>query len=233
MEDVKSELKQENYEKKQIGHSASKKVGRRKKISMPFEMMSKEERRKYMAPSEVTTYRMEPMTLGELRQVPYDRQVDLLKWYGEKYGWTNTALAEVLSVSRPTATKVLAEFNLKGVYSSRLTVCTSEQRKEQKDRLNDLLCQRRSQAASKSPQSAPKEENPTTPEENKKPSQANLAATRDLFMVALKSKKVTGASLAGYLRGIAESLDTDRDYQVSLSVQFSDGDQRISDVEET
>lgn len=46
MEDVKSELKQENYEKKQIGHSASKKVGRRKKMSMPFEMMSKEERRK-------------------------------------------------------------------------------------------------------------------------------------------------------------------------------------------
>jgi len=225
MDDIKKELQNEIREKKQIGNNAFKRVGKHKKVSMPYEMMSKEERKKYMAPSEVTTYRMGPMTLKEFRDLPADRQNELLKWYGEKYGWTCAAVADALSISSPTAKKLLEEYQLLNMFGARLRRSGEAERRAQNENRRAL----------KTPSKSDKQEtNTLTPEENKTTSQEAPEAPTDMYIACLKCQGAQGHVIANYLRGIADSLEPDRKYKVDMSVQLlPGGEQCVSDVEET
>ena len=68
MDDITYGLLQEQREKKAIAHSAAKRVGKTKKCTFVYENMPKEERKKYMANGEVTTFKLRPMTLKEYNE---------------------------------------------------------------------------------------------------------------------------------------------------------------------
>lgn len=139
MEEIKYELNKENQEKKVIARSAAKRVGRTKKCTLPYEMMSKAERRKYMQASEVTVFKLRPMTLKEYNEVSGDKKRDLLMWYGEQYGWNPAGVAAGLNTDYNTGKKKLAEYLLLPTFKARAKTLSGEEKKEQIERRKKLL----------------------------------------------------------------------------------------------
>ena len=128
MDDAQYVLMKDTQEKKQAAHSASKRVGRTRKVTFPYEMMRGKERKKYMESSEVVTFKLEPMSLKEFRAVPADKKIELLKWYGEKYGWNASGIAAGLNSTYNTGLRILEEYMLTAMFKARMKECSKEQK---------------------------------------------------------------------------------------------------------
>lgn len=211
MNDVAKELALENREKKRTAASASKRVGVSKKCTLPYEMMDRKARREYMKPSEVTTFVLRPMPLVEFRRQDGDKQLELLKWYGEKYGWSIPAVAEALDCSYNAAYELVKRFMLDGMFKARARAMSEEQKKKCK-------ANRAVMKADKTLQSGgigegresipPQNENATRTAEKPKAGQFTV----------LMEDTCTGAILARCLEGLSHSLDPDARYGIRLSL---------------
>lgn len=212
MDDAKYVFIQDSREKKITAASASKRVGKTKKCTMPYENMTREERKKYMAPSEVVTFKLRPMSIREFRDTPGDKQVELLKWYGEKYGWSAAGVAAALDVTYATGVKLLEEFMLAPMFKARMREATKEQKRQFMDNRKELEKQRLGVA-----QEPSVPEDIHTPPEEPKCSQKLSAMSTGGYAIQLNLTK-GGDTLGVQLRGIAASLDRSREYTVSLLI---------------
>lgn len=238
--EIEREFYDDSRDKKRIAASASKRVGKRKKVSMPYELMSKEERKKYMAPSEVTTFKLRPMKLDEFKKQPADQQIELLKWYGERYGWNPAAIADVLETSYNTGKRFLHEYMLTGMFKRNMKESSKEQRQVYMANRKDLLDARAKVAAEiereakieqeeeieqETAQDAPLEElvpeEISIPETEEMPAQEAAEAVKPTYEIILTGGR-HGRDLRRILEGIAHSLDEEMAYRVSLSIsEFS------------
>lgn len=204
MEEIKYELSKENHEKKVVARNAHKRAGRSRKCTLPYEMMSKEERKKYMQASEVTVFKLRPMTLKEYNEVAGDKKRDLLMWYGEQYGWNPAGVAAGLNADYSTGRKKLEEYMLLPTFKARDKALSKEAKKEQLERRKALL---------ETLQQASNSDHKETPEIQKKATQSLTGLTTHAFYTK------NGKAIAFQLRGIAGSLDPDEIYEVELTVR--------------
>jgi len=97
-------LSQENRDKKITAHSAAKRVGKRKRVTFPSDMMTKKEIKKMSG--EVKTYNLKnPMKWAEYRTLPDDLKKAHLTRLHELYNASNVKIAAMLGVSDFTVRK--------------------------------------------------------------------------------------------------------------------------------
>lgn len=226
MNEIEYELSQENRDKKRTAASASKRVGLRKGCKLPYEMMPSSERKKYMQASEVTVFTLRPMTLAEFKKVPGDKQIELLKWYGEKYGWNAAGVAAALNSSYATGERLLADFMLTAMFKARMKECTKEQKAQFMANRRELEQSRQNEAQEAQPEPAP-----PILEEAEIPAQADTSAQMLGLRILLNGERI-GSILERHLEGIAHSLDGNARYMVELSIVElpSNEDKRVSNV---
>ena len=240
MDDTKYVLMTDTREKKQIAHSASKRVGKTGKCTLPTDLMSRKERKLYMAPSEVEVFKLRPMSISEFRGVPGDKKIELLKWYGEKYGWNAAGVAAALDTHYTTGRRILEEFMLTSMFKVRMKECSDEQKKVFMENRRELEEERQKakaldEAGKEEPQEA--QEEASAPAEHlsqptkEKPTRAAQMPANSGLAVQLKDTK-QGSKLIKNLIGFAQSLDEDAEYAVSLLiVQLPpDSDKSVGDV---
>lgn len=218
MSEIEKELLKEIKEKKVIAHSAAKRVSKTRKCTMPYEMMSTKERRKYMEPSEVTTFKLQPMSLKEYNAVAGDKKRELLMWYGEKYGWTPAGVAAALGCDYTTAQKKLSEFML---------LPTFKARKKSTDRATAAEQMERRKALS---ESAPEPTLQTICVEPETPPQRVSEPPEATFTLSFNCAK-NGALLRDQLMGVAEALDRYEMYEVSLTIRSKESPELCREVE--
>ena len=226
MNEIEKELAKENKEKKRTAASASHRVGSTKKCTLPYEMMDKKARKEYMKPSEVTTFQLRPMTLKEFRAVDGDKQIELLKWYGERYGWNAQGVASALGTTYATALKLLDSFMLTQMFKAKMKDCTKEQKAQFIENRKELAEQRYNDR-----QEAQQPKGQLTPPQAEKPSKAPSNGEQEGFLIQYNGNK-QGYMLERQFEGIARSLDPTKEYRVSLLVVElpSDEDKRVCDV---
>jgi hypothetical protein len=101
MTDEKFVLLQENKEKKITAHSAVHRVGKRRKVTFPSDMMTKKEIEKMSG--EVKTYNLKnPMKWAEYKAMPDDLKTAYLTRLRKLYSASNIKIGEMLGVSEPT-----------------------------------------------------------------------------------------------------------------------------------
>lgn len=208
MNDIAYELLQEQREKKVISRSASKKVCRPKGCAFVYENMPKEERKKYMANGEVTTFKLRPMPLAEYNAQAGDKKRELLMFYGEKFGWNPAGVAAALDCDYVTAKKKLEEYMLLPTFKARMKATNRDKRKEQlvaRKALSLPLCETQ-EAACENTRNEP--ENAT---------EAVSGAATSVYSVSLHSTN-TGDRLTSQLSGIAHSLEPDKTYKVTVLI---------------
>lgn len=97
-------LAQENRDKKITAHSAAKRVGKRKRVTFPSDMMTKKEIEKMSG--EVKTYNLKnPMKWAEYRTLPDDIRKAYLTRLRELYNASAVKIAAMLGVSDFTVRK--------------------------------------------------------------------------------------------------------------------------------
>ena len=219
MDDIKRLFEDDVREKKRIASNASRKAGRSMKNMFLYEKMTGKERKQYMAASEVKTFSLRPMTLAEFGRHTTEQKIELLKWYGEKYGWFAGALANALNCSWQGASnqlkkygldKFFAERNLKATYDER-----SKQRVERQKLVEQLLL-------------TEVKEEPTITTENvsiklPEPKKAKKEPPKQdddcvIYQIALRGGR-KGKCLQEQLNAIAETLCWDEAYVVELSIK--------------
>lgn len=210
MDDTKFVFMTDSREKKRIAGSASKRVRSTRKCTLPYEMLTGKERKKYMAPSEVEVFSMRPMSINEYRKLPSDKQTELLKWYGEKYGWNAAGIAAALDVAYVTGKKVLEEAGLTSHFKRKMNDTTKEQREE-------FIKNRLEIRPNKPVESAVQEENTQTQPEAENPVQMVLEAQNNVYTVQLHAVKEC-KPLQRQLHGIANNLEDGKNYKVVLSI---------------
>lgn len=236
MDDTQYVLMKDTQEKKRTAHSASRRVGRTRKVTFPYEMMTGKERKKYMGASEVTTFKLRPMTIKEFRATPADKKIDLLKWYGEKYGWNPAGVAAGLDVHYATGKKLLEEYMMIAMFKARMKECTDEQKRQFLENRKALEEERRpkenpEEQDSNQPTQQEQTEPNTTPTEKEKPVQAVKKPITGGFAIQLTGNR-KGGELFDRLYGIGACLDKKKSYSVSLLVVElpSDEEQGVSNV---
>ena len=212
MNDIERELTRENREKKRVAASASKRVGLRKGCKFPYEMLSGAERKKYMQASEVTVFTLRPMTMKEFKECPGDKKVELLKWYGEKYGWNAAGVAAALGVGYAKGAKLLDEFMLSGMFKARMKACTNEQKAQFMANRKELEQRRQNEA-----KAAPREDQTTTQDETENQTMDAMCDQTSGLQIVLIGDKL-GSQIERQLEGIANSLESDVRYIVKLSI---------------
>lgn len=215
MDDAEYVLMKDTQEKKATARSASKKVGSTKKCTMPYEMLSSKERKKYMAASEVTTFKLETMTLRQFRNLTADKQLELLKWYGERFGWTAAGVSFALDCDYTTGKRLLEEFMLTPMFAARWKAATSDQKAKFRENRNNATAERygaKTEAVIASTQG----DTLTLPEPEKE-TQGEKKPLKHQFNVSLQTE-CDGRDLARYLSGVGHSLSTGRKYAVRLFV---------------
>lgn len=210
MDDAKFVFMTDSKEKKRIAQGDRKRVRSTRKCTLPFEMMTGKERKAYMAPSEVEVFSLRPMTLAEYKAFEKDKQEELLKWYGEKYGWNAAGIAAALDVAYITGKKVLEESGLTSYFKMKMNGVT----KEQKEIFikNRLEIQRKEAVESDN-----QEENTQPHPEAENPVQMVLEAQNSVYTVQLHAAKEC-KPLQRQLHGIANSLEDGKIYRVVLSI---------------
>lgn len=208
MDDITYGLLQEQREKKAIAHSAAKRVGKTKKCTFVYENMPKEERKKYMANGEVTTFKLRPMTLKEYNEQAGDKKRDLLMFYGEKYGWNPAGVSAALGCDYVTAKRKLDEYLLLPTFKARMKATSKEKQREQMEARKALL----------EPRRAAQETTCENIRENTKNATERVSDhTTNIYNVSLTSFN-NGERLTRQLSGIANSLEPDKIYKVTLLI---------------
>lgn len=209
MDDITYELLQEQREKKTIAHSAAKRVGKTKKCTFIYENMPKEERKKYMANGEVTTFKLRPMLLKEYSEQPGDKKRDLLMFYGEKYGWNPAGVAAALDCDYVTAKRKLEEYLLVPTFKARMKDVSKEQKAKQIEARKAILRARHATQESTTP---------TTYDGGQNATQSVTEPTTSSYTVHL-TRTCNGYIANQYLVGIGHSLDGESDYEVEMVIR--------------
>lgn len=101
-------------EKKKIARSASKRVGRTRKVTLPSDSLSIAEIKKLEG--EVKVYKIgQPITLEELRSYPREMQIKYLEWIRDNLGATTGMLSEMFGISANYSCTALRRMNLIGI----------------------------------------------------------------------------------------------------------------------
>ena len=101
MTDAEFIFREDSRKKKTIGHSAAKRVGRRKGCKFPSDYKTPKELKKMN--SEVVNYNLsQPMKRAEFRRMPEDLQKQYLNRLKSLYNANDSVLGEMMGVNRQT-----------------------------------------------------------------------------------------------------------------------------------
>ena len=94
-------FKQDSREKKTIGHSAAKRVGKRKRVTFPSDYLSAKELKRMNG--DVKNYRLDqPISWREFKAMPDDLRKQYLSRLKERYSATNSAIGKMMGVTEST-----------------------------------------------------------------------------------------------------------------------------------
>lgn len=210
----------ETKDKKRIASNAHR-IGSavHRRCTLPHEMLKGKERKKYMEPTNEKTYKMEPMTLKEFKALPEDLKPELLKWYGNKFGWTTSAVSLALEVSFRTAGHLLEQYNMAATFAKNAELQTREFRRTA--RLNrEALIEARKHPHSDDNAEGCVHESPET--EKPATGQKNGTSGDVSFLVNLTCTAELGETLSKRLAGIAQSLAPDEKYRIMFTLRSAD-----------
>lgn len=220
MNDIEFALQADTQEKKRIARSAAKRSGRTKKCTLPFETLKGKERKAYMGNEVVSVFKMRPMSLSEFKNdVPEDKKAELLCWYGDRFGWSHHSVGLALNASHTTAARLLRQYKLDEVFMVRQEKTTVEEKREHRKNREELKAQRSEEAETTPIQEVSRETHIPTPVKKEKLSQEKITAIPEGFEISLRYDRRDASSLARQLANIAESLDLDEMYSVSLMIR--------------
>ena len=235
MNEIKRLFDEDVREKKRIASNASRKAGRSMKNMFPYEKMTGKERKKYMAASEVKTFTLRPMSLVEFNKQTSDQQVELLKWYGEKYGWHAGALRDALDCSWHGAASAIKKNGLEEYFENNLKRMSEAEIRRQRANRKDLK-RMGTQAAHADPTLTTGDVKITFSEALRTQKEPPKQDDGVIYQIVLRGGR-KGQCLRDQLIAIADTLVLNEAYVVELSIkQFASApkaEDSVSDVENT